>query len=242
VATLAVVFLQHAINLFNDVSDWKLGADTHKYDSWVRVFSGNTRPVFWQGVLSAVAGAVLGLLVLALSDKFWILYIATPLVLLGYLYNAGSRPLSYTVLGEWVTGLCYGGVFACLFLLDNGELTLSGIAGMITFACVAMALLLSHQPPQIDTDRAAGKHTFAVRYGKAITLKSVQALLLVAVTAFAVALWLVDCGACAGVFISLSAFVAISSLRDVINPKSVLLSATLVFVFTLVVSFISPLI
>ncbi len=242
-ATLAVVLLQHAINLFNDVSDWQLGADSNKQDSWVRVFNGNTRPVFWQGVGSALLGMSLGLLVLAQSGKYWILYIATPMVLLGYLYNAGSRPLSYTALGEWVTGLCYGpGVFGCLYLLGNDQLTPASIGGMVTFACLAMALLLSHQPPQIDTDRQAGKHTFAVRYGVIATLNGVRMLLLVAVIAFALSLWLVGCGACAVVLISLSAYAAVSVLRDAINPKSVLFAATLVLFFTLVVSAISPLI
>jgi 1,4-dihydroxy-2-naphthoate octaprenyltransferase len=117
---------------------------------------------------------------------------------------------------------------------------MSGIAGMVTFACLAMALLLSHQPPQIETDRTAGKHTFAVRYGEAAAFTAVRVLLLVAVLSFALALWLADCQACAGVFLSLSAFAAISPMRDAINPKSVLFSTSLVFVFTLVVSFISP--
>jgi 1,4-dihydroxy-2-naphthoate octaprenyltransferase len=242
-ATLAVVLLQHAINLFNDVSDWKLGADSHKQDSWVRVFDGNTRPVFWQGVLSTLAGTGLGVSVLIYSDKLWILYIALPMVLLGYLYNAGRRPLSYTALGEWVTGLCYGpGVFGCLFLLGNDQLTASSIGGMVTFGCLAMALLLSHQPPQIETDRSAGKHTFAVRYGVTTTLNTVRVLLLIAVIAFALALLHVGYGACAVVFVSLAAFAGVSLLRDAINPKTVLFAATAVLVFTLVVSFISPLI
>ena len=242
-ATMAVVLLQHAINLFNDVSDWQLGADSNKQDSWVRVFDGNTRPVFWQGVSSTLLGVGLGLLVLGQSGKYWILYIAMPMVLLGYLYNAGSRPLSYTALGEWVTGLCYGpGVFGCLYLLGNDQLTPASIGGMVTFACLAMALLLSHQPPQVDTDRNAGKHTFAVRYGVTATVNGVRLLLMIAVIAFALSLWQVDCGACAIVFVSLSAYAAVSVLRDAINPKSVLFAASLVLLFTLVVSVISPLI
>ena len=36
---------------------------------------------------------------------------------------------------------------------------------MIAFAALAVALLLSHQPPQIETDRRAGKLSFAVRFG-----------------------------------------------------------------------------
>ena len=104
-----------------------------------------------------------------------ILLIATPMVVLGYLYNAGPRPLSYTFLGEWVTGLCYGpGVFGCLWLLAGLPLTPIAGLGALAFGTLAMALLLSHQPPQIDTDRAAGKHSFAVRYGAARTRQAAR--------------------------------------------------------------------
>ena len=51
VATVAGVFLQHAINLFNDVSDWRTGADIEKYDSWVRLFGGNTRIVNYHAII-----------------------------------------------------------------------------------------------------------------------------------------------------------------------------------------------
>ena len=63
-STLAVVLLQHAINLFNDVSDWNLGADTEKMDSWVRVHNGNTRPVTIHALLSFFSGGIIGLSVL----------------------------------------------------------------------------------------------------------------------------------------------------------------------------------
>ncbi len=105
IATIAVVLLQHAINLFNDVSDWRLGADEFKNDSWVKVYAGNTKIISRYAVISAAIGMVLGLVVLSMAGKFWILFIAVPLILLGYSYNAGSKPLSYTALVEWVTGV-----------------------------------------------------------------------------------------------------------------------------------------
>ena len=42
-ATVAVILVQHAINLFNDAADWRLGADVEKHDSWVRVHGGRPR-------------------------------------------------------------------------------------------------------------------------------------------------------------------------------------------------------
>tara|TARA_R110001599_G_scaffold261541_1_gene461952 strand:- start:6025 stop:6930 length:906 start_codon:yes stop_codon:yes gene_type:complete len=166
VATCAVVLLQHAINLFNDVSDWDRGADIEKMDSWVRLFDGDTRPVQIQAVISFVAGGVIGLAVLFLCDKLWIVFIALPLISLGYLYNAGKSPLSYSWMGEWVTGICYGGVFGGLWLVAGLQLNVSALMGIIAIAALAMSLLLSHQSPQLETDRNVGKHSFCVRYGK----------------------------------------------------------------------------
>ena len=166
-ATFAVVLLQHAINLFNDVSDWDLGADTEKMDSWVRLHNGNTQPVTLHALISFFLGGLIGLCVLIIGGKLWIVFFALPLIALGYLYNAGKSPLSYTWMGEWVTGLCYGpGVFGGLWFVAGLDFNVLALTGMFAFAALAMSLLLSHQPPQIETDRKVGKKSFCVRYGK----------------------------------------------------------------------------
>lgn len=187
-ATVAVVLLQHAINVLNDVADWKLGADEEKWDSWVRVH-GETRAATVHGLLSVLAGGALGLAVLFVTHKLWILGVAAPLVILGFLYNAGPRPLSYTFLGEWVTGICYGGVFACLWLLTENAFGISAAAGSLAFAALAVSLLLSHQPPQIETDRAAGKQSFAVRFGVARTIHASRGLFSIALVLLGISIW-----------------------------------------------------
>ena len=190
VATIAVVMLQHAINLFNDVSDWDRGADVEKMDSWVRLFGGDTRPVMIQAVISFVLGGLVGLFILYLSNKLWLVFIALPLISLGYLYNAGKYPLSYTWMGEWVTGICYGGVFGGLWLGAGLELNLSILMGMLAIAALAMSLLLSHQSPQIETDRRVGKKSFCVRYGKKKTEQASVWLFTLSILFISVGVWL----------------------------------------------------
>lgn len=228
-ATVAVVLLQHAINLFNDAADWRLGADVEKFDSWVRVHDQQPRLAVRHGTISLLAGGLLGLLVLWQQAQWWILWIATPLLLLGYLYNAGPRPLAYTHLGEWVTGICYGpGVFGCLWLVAGGTFDSGWLAGSIAFAALAMALLLSHQPPQVDTDRAAGKRSFAVRYGANRTRQSAIALFVIFVAALGAGL-AVDGRVPAGALLGLSgAALALWVWRDGPNPKRILMAATTV--------------
>ena len=184
-----MVLLQHAINLLNDAADWRLGADVEKWDSWVRVHGEDVTTAIRHGWLSFLAGGLLGLMTLVRSDRLWILVIALPMVGLGYLYNSGAKPLSYTRLGEWVTGLCYGpGVFGCLWLVTGQVTNLSTLLGCAAYGCLAVALLLSHQPPQIRTDREAGKQSFAARYGAVRTYQAVRILFLMFLVSWGIAL------------------------------------------------------
>lgn len=206
-ASLAVVMLQHAINVLNDVSDWRLGADVDKHHSWVRFHKHALQTAALHGFVSLTLGALLGLAVLLVAHQLRILLVAAPLVLLGYLYNSGRRPLSYTHLGEWITGLCYGpGVFGCLWLLATGSLSPEAAFGSAAFFSLAVALLLSHQPPQIETDRQAGKLSFAVRYGAQSTYTGARVLYLL----FLLAFWLALRGSTPPMGTTSSAFVVLA--------------------------------
>lgn len=226
-ATIAVALLQHAINVLNDVADWKLGADEEKWDSWVRVH-GDTKAALIHGVLSFVAGAALGLAVLMATGKLWVLGVAAPLVILGFLYNAGPRPLSYTFLGEWVTGICYGGVFACLWLLTGNAFGISAATGSLAFAALAVSLLLSHQPPQIETDRAAGKHSFAVRYGAEKTIQVSRGLFVFSLATLGISIWSGSAENWVAVFFGIAAAYAIHNVwQRVPSPRVILLQGAL---------------
>ena len=216
-STLAVVLLQHAINLFNDVSDWNLGAI--------------------HALISIFSGGILGLSVLIVGDKLWLVFIALPLIGLGYLYNAGKSPLSYTWMGEWVTGLCYGpGVFGCLWLVAGLELNLSAVMGMLAFAALAVSLLLSHQPPQFETDKQVGKKSFCVRYG-------IQKTRQVSVLLFTIALLLIGAGLSINHSIpylqygsfSLIMIFSIYLFKVGPNPKRVLLLSSTILLLSIIV-------
>lgn len=235
-ATAAVVLLQHAINVLNDVADWKLGADEEKWDSWVRVH-GETRAATVHGVLSFLAGGTLGLAVLVSTGKLWVLGVAAPLVILGFLYNAGPRPLSYTFLGEWVTGICYGGVFACLWLLTDKSFGFPAMAGSLAFAALAVSLLLSHQPPQIETDRAAGKHSFAVRYGAEKTIQVSRGLFVFALTMLGIAIWFGSTGKLAAAAFGIAALYAIFNVwQRQPGPRVILLQGAMAITICLLVA------
>lgn len=226
-ASLAVVLLQHAINVLNDVSDWRLGADAEKHHSWVRFHDQALHIATGHGYASLVLGGALGLAVLVTVDKVWILLIAVPLVLLGWLYNAGPRPLSYTRLGEWVTGVCYAGVFGCLWLLAGDGPAGGAISGSLAFFALSVALLLSHQPPQIETDRLAGKRSFAVRYGTDRAVQGARGLFLLFLLTFGISLWYSNPSvALRFVFVALAVLAALVLVRVQPSPRSVLMAGS----------------
>lgn len=230
-ATIAVVLIQHGINLLNDAKDWQLGADTHKYDSWVRAHGGSVSTAFNHGLISLVVGGGLGLLVLVLFQQLWILVFALPLAVLGVLYNAGRRPLSYTAAGEWVTALCYGpGVFGGLWFAAGQPFDGIALLGMGAFAAFATALLFSHQPPQIETDRQAGKRSFAVRHGAEATYRVATGLFAGSLFLLVLACWLGPQAVATGKpFAFAAALGVIWIMRVGPNPKRMMLSAALVF-------------
>lgn len=235
-ATLAVVLLQHAINLWNDVSDWRLGADREKWDSWVRYHRENLQTAKWHGGLSFIAGGLLGLSLLIATDRLWLLFIALPLVALGYRYNSGKRPLSYTWAGEWVTGLCYGpGVVGCLWLLIGQPANIPMLSGTLAFGSLAMALLLSHQPPQIETDRAAGKHSFAVRFGAETTRRVARGLFAVFIVAWAAASYSAGSSVPGlAVLTAAALWAAWALIKPGLGPKRVLVAASGVVLVSIV--------
>jgi 1,4-dihydroxy-2-naphthoate octaprenyltransferase len=235
-ATMAVVFLQHSINVLNDVSDWRLGADAEKWDSWVRAHRENLTAASLHGWLSFLAGGLLGMIVLYLSARLWILAIALPMVGLGYLYNSGKKPLSYTRMGEWVTGMCYGpGVVGCLWLLGGTPVDAVCVLLMAAFAALAVALLFSHQPPQIESDRQAGKHSFAVRFGASQTYRASRLLFMIFLASYGLSLGVrADSASPVTICILVSAIAVAATLRKNPNPRLILLLATAVVMLTVV--------
>lgn len=162
----AVVLIQHGINVFNDEVDWKKGADIEKKDSWYYFHRENVLALKVHAWVSFLFGTILGIALVITLNRQEVFLIALPLLLLGFFYNHSQWTLSYSAWGEWVTGICYGpGVFGCMAYLFVPRLSFELVLGSLAFSFLAVAVLLSHQPPQVLTDFAAGKRSFAVRYG-----------------------------------------------------------------------------
>ena len=236
--TVSIILIQHGINVLNDAIDWKKGADSQKELSWVHFHSLNLTVVRTHGILSFILGVLLGSLIVFKTQTFEVFYVALPLLALGYGYNASQWTLSYTALGEWVTGFCYGpGVFGCMGYLFLKQVTPTVIFGSLAFGFLAVAVLFSHQPPQVLSDFLAGKLSFAVRHGPQKTvwaakvLSSLALALLSLIVTLKLRSWIGI-----SINISLGLFLASQQIKEIPSPKTILRSATLSIILGLLLN------
>lgn len=192
VAAFAVaLLLQIAANLANDVFDFRRGADTHERLGPVRVTQS--------GMLSShqvLAGTGLVLLLATLVGLYlvsrggWpILAIGVAALLSALAYTGGPRPIGYHGLGEVFVFIFFGLVaVAGTFYVQAGELSSLALGASIPMGCLITAILVVNNLRDIDTDRAAGKRTVAVRLGRDRTV--IEYALLLALSYLAVpVLW-----------------------------------------------------
>ena len=193
VAAFAVaLLLQIAANLANDVFDFRRGADTEERLGPVRVTQSGlitAQHVLIATVLTLALAAAIGLYLV--SRGGWpILVIGMAALLSALAYTGGPRPIGYHGLGEVFVFVFFGLVaVAGTFYVQAGELSALALGAAVPMGCLITAILVVNNLRDIDTDRAAGKRTVAVRLGRDRTLLEYKLLISVAYFTLPV-LWL----------------------------------------------------
>lgn len=167
-ALLGALLLQIGANLANDVFDFKKGADTHERLGPPRVTAlGLLSPnQVLIGMSTAFALAALIGLYLVLIGGWVILLIGLCSILCAIAYTGGPFPLGYNGLGEVFVLLFFGFAAVCgTYYVQAGTVTPIVWISAIPVGALAMAILVVNNLRDIDTDRAAGKKTLAVRFG-----------------------------------------------------------------------------
>ncbi len=167
-ALLAALLIQVGTNLANDVFDYKKGADK----------TGRLGPmrVTQAGLLTP--GQVLGGMWLtfglaALTGLYLVLVGGWPIVVIGLLaiasgiaYTGGPFPLGYNGLGDLFVFIFFGLVAVCgTYYVQAGTVSPAAYWAAGPMGLLATAILVVNNLRDIDTDRAAGKKTLAVRLG-----------------------------------------------------------------------------
>ena len=171
-ALACAMLIQIGTNFANDLFDFRKGADTHARLGPTRVTqsglispAGVTRAI----VLTMGLAALIGLY-LVIVGGLPILLVGLASIAAGILYTGGPWPLAYHGLGD-VFCFVFFGVVAVTGTYYVQALAVSGaaVAASIPVGLLVTAILVVNNVRDIETDRAAGKITLAVRIGRQAT-------------------------------------------------------------------------
>lgn len=191
-ALLAALLIQIGTNLANDVFDFKKGADTTARLGPVRVTQA--------GLLSpgqVLAGMWFTFGLAALIGVYLVLEGGWPIVIIGLLsiaagmaYTGGPFSLGYNGLGDLFVFIFFGLVaVGGTYYVQAGLVSPAAWAAAVPVGLLAAAILVVNNLRDIDTDRAAGKKTLAVRFG-ARGVQMEYTLLVVGAYACPLLMWL----------------------------------------------------
>jgi 1,4-dihydroxy-2-naphthoate polyprenyltransferase len=168
-AAIVAIAIQVGVNFANDVADAQRGADTESRVGPPRaVASGLITPVqMHTGVAIAfgIASAA-GLYVYTLRG--WpVIAIGAASMIAALGYTSGPAPYGYRGLGELFVFVFFGLVATVgTYYANVGEVAASAWFAGASMGFLATAILVANNVRDIDTDKAAGKATLAVKLGR----------------------------------------------------------------------------
>lgn len=182
-ALVAAILIQIGANFANDLFDFRKGSDTDDRLGPIRVSRSGllTSRQIVGGIYVSFGSASLIGVYLVWVGGWPILAIGVLSILAGITYSGGSLAYGYRGLGDLAVFLFFG-VFAV-----NGTYYIQALSfdWLAVWACIpvgalATAILTVNNLRDIDTDRATGKVTLAVRMGVLGTQKEYIMLLILA--------------------------------------------------------------
>ena len=168
-ALVAALLIQVGTNFANDYYDFKSGVDSPAHLGPLRVVeSGLVPPKSMQCAFILVfLFAALASACLALRGGMPIVIIAVTALLSGFFYTAGPFPLGYIGLGEIFAFLFFGPIaVAGTYYVQSFEMNSAVIMAGFMPGFLSAAILVVNNLRDIDTDRRAGKRTWAVFFGR----------------------------------------------------------------------------
>ncbi|WP_427006313.1 1,4-dihydroxy-2-naphthoate polyprenyltransferase [Pseudarthrobacter sp. H2] len=183
-AALVALLLQIGVNYANDYSDGIRGTDEDRVGPLRLVGSGAARPdhVKWAAFTAFGLAMVSGLVLVVMTQSWWLILVGIGCVLAAWGYTGGKNPYGYLGLGD-VFVFVFFGLVATLgtTYTQASQLSLAAIIGAIGTGLIACALLMANNVRDIPTDRVAGKKTLAVRLGDKHARESYVLMLAVAI-------------------------------------------------------------
>lgn len=161
--------LQIGVNLVNDAADGARGVDAARVGPVRLVASGraSARAVWTAAALSIGIAAAAGIWLASVVG--WELLGVGAIAILALLaYSAGPKPYAALGLGELLVFICFGllATIGTAYAQEAAVLN-PAIAASIPVGLCAVAIMLTNNVRDLDSDAAAGKRTVCVRLGRA---------------------------------------------------------------------------
>jgi 1,4-dihydroxy-2-naphthoate octaprenyltransferase len=167
-ALAVALSLQIGVNYANDYSDGIRGTDAHRVGPARLTGSGKAKPkaVLTVALVFFGLAAVAGLILVILSQEWWLLAVGALAIVAAWFYTGGRKPYGYYGLGELVVFIFFGlvatiGTTYVQVRTVNTESWLSAVG----IGLIACAVLMVNNIRDIVPDKAAGKRTLAVLIG-----------------------------------------------------------------------------
>ncbi len=162
---ISALCIQVATNFFNDVIDFKKGADNVRKGPTRVTASGLVKPettIKW--ALLSIIIAIIASIPLILKGGVIYLILGVISIYLTYGYTGGPVPLAYKGLGELFVFLFFG-LFSVIgsFYLFSETITLQTIALAIIYGCLTTTFICINNLRDRDEDQKVGKLTLATK-------------------------------------------------------------------------------
>ncbi len=171
-ALAVAVLLQIGVNYANDYSDGVRGTDAYRVGPARLTGSGivASRRVLVAALSCFALAAVIGLVAVVMSERWWFLIIGIVAIIAAWFYTGGKHPYGYIGLGEVVVFVFFGLVATAGTYYLQASLMLHEVywaaSGVGLFA---VAVLIANNTRDIETDKLAGKMTLSVRIGSTLS-------------------------------------------------------------------------
>ncbi|MFC7456777.1 1,4-dihydroxy-2-naphthoate polyprenyltransferase [Brachybacterium sp. GCM10030267] len=168
-ALAVALCLQVGVNYANDYSDGIRGTDENRVGPFRLTGSRAAAPrqVRTAAIAALAAGALFGVVLIALAQIWWMLIVGAAAIAAAWFYTGGKNPYGYRGLGEVFVFLFFGLVAvngtAYAITVQLGWVSVLASVGV---GLLAVAILLTNNLRDIPTDSVSGKQTLAVRLGE----------------------------------------------------------------------------
>ncbi|MDN5668643.1 MAG: 1,4-dihydroxy-2-naphthoate polyprenyltransferase [Renibacterium salmoninarum] len=183
-AAVVALFLQIGVNYANDYSDGVRGTDDVRVGPLRLVGSGTASPRQVKFAAFATFGVAMlaGLLLVVISQSWWLLLVGAGCILAAWGYTGGKNPYGYLGLGDLFVFVFFGLVATLgTTYTQSGRISWEAVIGAVSTGLIATALLMANNVRDIPTDSQVGKRTLAVRLGDRNARRAYVVMLAVAI-------------------------------------------------------------